>query len=215
MSKLLNYKELIAVIISVAALFVSVFSYKVMKSGLEYQVSKDSFEYTPALREVKDTSDIVFSLNNNAVLQSMKFTFPPKLQIEEYIDIIKPISINIEYLCSSLENYIRNNFSFENDKYYIGTVSVPVLIDYSAIVYGDAQDLREYRLLIFQLIKTEEDIICEYKNSFLMKRYGFPLKGHYFFKLPFSDIPIEKIVKQDRIDILELLNHDFTIQGLQ
>jgi hypothetical protein len=84
-----------------------------------------------------------------------------------------------------------------------------VLIEYSAIVYGDAQDFREYRLLQFEVVLSKKNIHVDYKNSILMKRYGFPMKKQYYFKMPFSDIPVEKIVKRDSIDIRELLDTDF------
>ena len=99
-----------------------------------------------------------------------------------------------------ISKYIQPKKSIES----VGTISIPVMIDYSSIVYGFSQSLRENRLLIFNVF-CDDYMKVTYSNSYLIDRCRFPLKQHYFYTGPFS-IPLEgKIRKQDMEDVQEFL----------
>jgi hypothetical protein len=57
--------------------------------------------------------------------------------------------------------------------------------------------------------KGNSEFKADFKNSFLISRYGYPIKGHYFWYNPFKDNRTEQIEKQDIKDIDELLNNQF------
>ena len=78
------------------------------------------------------------------------------------------------------------------------------MIDYSAIVYGFPQTLRENRYLIFD-VYCGDHLKIDYSNSFLINKCGFPLKSHRFYIGPLASSLEGKIIERDREDVLMLL----------
>ena len=82
--------------------------------------------------------------------------------------------------------------------------SIPVMIDYSSVVYGFPQSLRENRLLMFNVF-CGDLLKVTYSNSYLINRCTFPLKQHYFYTGLFASSLEGKVRKQDEEDVQELL----------
>ena len=61
--------------ISSIALIVSCRSYRLSENNYEYEQSRDQLIYTPAIKEVTDSADILFMLNSeNSELQGINIT---------------------------------------------------------------------------------------------------------------------------------------------
>ena len=196
-------------IVSIIALVVSYLSFQTSQNALEYQSNKDSFQNTPALSELIDSTYVNFSLNNDSELQFLNIVFPSQMKEKDFVLNTKPLRIKKDILNQITENYLEENITRKDSVAYVGIFSIPVMINYSAIVFGQQNRLRENRFLVYEFDGTKEKFKAEFKNSFLVSRYGYPIKGHYFWNNPFKDNQEEKIEKQDQKDIEELLNIQF------
>jgi hypothetical protein len=202
----INWFNTLTIVISLIALFFSYLSYQLSKENLEYEKDKDSFLNTPAITEIVDSTFIKFKLNNeNSELQSILITFPNDVSVEKIRTAKKPVEISKFILENSVKNYIDNKIKVKDSIAYVGQVSIPVVFDYSAIVFGYAQNLRENRILIFDINYYENVKKIKFSNSFLIDRLGYPIKRHYFFTGPFSKPLKEKLEIQDSIDLQEML----------
>ena len=189
------------IIISIIALVVSFLSYQTSKQSYEYGISKDMMIYTPAIKENVDSLNISFALNNeNSELQGVNITFP-----NEVSGNTKPIEISRGYLEMLAKNHLNKFVEARDSTIIVGTFAIPVMIDYAAIVYGFPQQLRENRLLVFNLHLYDDVRNVTFSNSFLNGRCGYPLKNHTFYTGIFSSSLDEKIKNQDQKDVQELL----------
>jgi len=196
-------------IVSIIALVVSYLSFQTSQNALEYQSNKDSFQNTPAITETLDSTYVNFGLNNDSELQLLNIVFPSKLEENDILLNTKPIRIRKDVLHQIAEKYLQENLTKKDSVIYVGTFSIPVMINYSAIVFGQQSNLRENRLLVYDFYNGYSEFKADFKNSFLISRYGYPIKGHYFLYNPFNDNRAEIIEKQDQEDIDELLNSQF------
>lgn len=194
-----------SIILSIIALIVSCRSYKLSEKTADYERSRDMLIYTPALKENIDSTDIEFTLNvENAELQGINITFPNNIRETPIVINTKPVKlskISVEVLA---EEVVRN-FIMPKDLFVsVSTFSIPVMIDYSAIVYGFPQTLRENRYLIFD-VYCDDYLKIDYSNSFLISKCGFPLKSYRFYTAPFASSLEDRIKARDREDVLMLL----------
>ena len=161
--------------------------------------------YTPAIKESVDSLDISFTLNaDNAELQGLNIVFPYEITNNSVSINTKPIKlskVSMEILAEQIvSKYINPKDSIES----FGIFSIPVMIDYSSVVYGFPQSLRENRLLMFNVF-CDDFIKVTYSNSYLINRCTFPLKQHYFYTGLFASSLEGKALKQDEEDVQELL----------
>ena len=202
MKKILKFiMAVLPIIISVIALIISYLSYYTSKQSFEYGISKDMIIHTPAIKEKIDSLELSFNLNNdNSELQGICITLPNSIQEKPIFVNTKPI--NLEQLA---KNYLYEFVEAKDSVVIVGTFAIPIIIDYSAIVYGFPQTLRENRLLVFNLHFCDNIFDLSFSNTYLISRCGYPLKNHTFYTGVFSSPLEEKIKKQDQIDIQELL----------
>lgn len=200
-----NFKEAFSIGLSVFALIVSCRSYKLAERISEYEQNRDMLIYTPALKEYIDSTDIEFVLNaENAELQGVNMTFPSSVRETPIVINTKPVKLSKTAVEVLAEEVVRDFIMPKDSFVSFGTFSIPVMIDYSAIVYGFPQTLRENRLLIFD-IYCNDYLEIDYSNSFLIKKCGFPLKSHHFYTGPFASSLEDRIRERDREDVLMLL----------
>ncbi|MCE8921501.1 hypothetical protein [Bacteroides ovatus] len=194
------------IIVSIIALVVSFLSYQTSKQSYEYGIHKDMMVHTPAIKENIDSLSISFSLNNeNSELQGISITFPDNISSTPLLINTKPVRINKYYLEMLAKNYLSEFIEAKDSTVSVGTFAIPVMIDYSAIVYGFPQELRESRLLVFNLYFDDNVKNVTFSNSFLNGRCGYPLRNHTFYTWIFSSSLDEKIKNQDQKDVQELL----------
>lgn len=98
--------------------------------------------YTPAIKEFVDSVDIFFTLNaDNAELQGLTIVFPHEITNNSISINTKPIKlskVSMELLAEQIvSKYIKPKDSIES----FGIFSIPVMIDYSSVVYGFLQSL--------------------------------------------------------------------------
>lgn len=106
--------------------------------------------HTPAIKENIDSLELSFNLNNdNYEIQSMCITFPCSILEKPILVNTKPIKVNNNYLELLAENYLCEFLENRDSVVVLGTFAIPAIIDYSAIVYGFPQSLRENRFFIF------------------------------------------------------------------
>lgn len=204
--KKINLFNIITIVISLIALLFSYLSLQLSKENLEYEKDKDSFLNTPAITEIIDSTYIKIKLNNqNSELQSLLITFPADINIKRIKIAKKPIEINTKVLEDLVKKYVDDKIKLKDSITIVGQVSIPVVFDYSAIVFGTVQNLRENRILIFDVNYFKNVKKIKFSNSFLIARLGYPIKQHYFYSGPFSKPIGEKLAIQDSIDLQELL----------
>jgi hypothetical protein len=180
-------------------------SYTVSRKTFEYEKDRDMIINTPAIKEDINDDQILFLLNGeNAELQSMNIIFPAEIEDEIFHLNTKPIKLSKKALEIRAQGLAEKLFIPQDSIVTMGTLSIPVVIDYSAIVFGLPQSLRENRLFIFN-IHCNEYVNVSYSNSYLINRCSFPLKSHYFYTGLFSKPLNESIVRQDQEDIQLLL----------
>ncbi len=198
--------DLIAIFISAFALVISALSFWVSNKTLDYEVEKDSFFNTPAISENIDSLDIIFGLNNTQCeIQAMRIIFPTELSKYNIEILTKPISINRQSLDFVAHKYLDDRLQKRDSIMSIGVFALPVIFEYSAIVFGVQQDLRENRNLLFHIINNN-DLSVKYSNSFLLQRSGYPIKKQLHIALPFGK-PIEKKIYDKHMeDVYELLD---------
>ena len=194
-----------SITLSIIALIISYRSYQLSKYISEYERNRDMFIYTPALRENIDSTDIEFILNaESAESQGITITFPSNIR-ETPIDInTKPVKLSKTAVEVLAEEVVRDFIMPKDSFVSVGTFSIPVMIDYSAIVYGFPQTLRENRYLIFD-VYCDDYLKIDYSNSFLISKCGFPLKSYRFYTAPFASSLEDRIKARDREDVLMLL----------
>jgi hypothetical protein len=124
-------------------------SFQTSKDALQYQSNKDSFQNTPAITEKLDSTYVNFGLNNESELQLINIIFPSKLEQNDLIVNTKPIRVRKDILHQIAEKYLQENITKKDSVIYVGTFSIPVMINYSAIVFGQQSRLRENRFLIY------------------------------------------------------------------
>ncbi|MFH7002158.1 hypothetical protein [Flavobacterium bizetiae] len=201
----INSFNIITIIISIVALVISYLSWSVSKQSLDYEIGKDSAINTPAIKEIIDSTKITYKLNNASELQNLNVTFPKSISDENININTKPIELYKNPIESLAKIYLRNKLSLKDSTSIVGTFSIPVMMSYSVIVYGQPHILRENRLLVFKINYYDNVENVEYSNSFLIKRAGYPLLRHYYFTGPFTEPLGKKVQNQDLIDVQELL----------
>lgn len=196
--------------ISIIALIVSCRSYRLSENNYEYEQSRDQLIYTPAIKEVTDSADILFMLNSeNSELQGINITFPSSIRETSISINTKPIRLS-KIAVEILAEKIVSSFIVPKDSVVsVGNFFIPVMIDYSAIVYGFPQTLRENRLLIFD-VYCDDYLKMTYSNSFLVNRYSFPLKVHTFYTGPFASSLENRIKERDSEDVQILLSEQLS-----
>lgn len=196
------------IIISIIALIISIFSYFLSKNIFEYEQEINMFKNTPAIKEeIVDPNTISFTLNSeNAELQSVTIVFPSEISDNPISINTKPIQLSKTALETRAQTIINDLIIPKDSCVYFGHFSIPIMIDYSAIVYGFPISLRENRFLIFE-IYYENSIQINYSNSYLINKCSYPLVKHNFYTGPFSNPLKEKIYKQDKEDVQILLKN--------
>jgi hypothetical protein len=203
----INWFNIITIIISIIALVISYLSWSVSKQSLDYEISKDSVINTPAIKEIIDSTKITYKLNNTSELQNLNIIFPKSISDENININTKPLELYKNPIESLAKIYLRNKLSLKDSTAIVGTFSIPVMMRYSVIVYGQPHILRENRLLVFKIHYYDDIESVEYSNSFLINRAGYPLLRHYYFTGPFAEPLDKKIQNQDLIDVQELLEN--------
>lgn len=200
-----SWQTWLPIVLSAVAILISYMSYIISQKAFEYEKDRDIFINTPAIKEDINNEQILFLLNgDNAELQSMSITFPTEIDNEALCINTKPTELSKMALEIRVQNLAEKLFIPQDSLITMGVLSIPVMIDYSAIVYGFPQSLRENRLFIFN-IYCDETVKVSYSNSYLINRCPFPLKSHYFYSRFFSKPLEERVIKQDYEDVQKLL----------
>lgn len=210
----INWFNIITFMTSIFAVVIAYLSFQISKTALDYQISKDSFDNTPALTEKTDSLTIDFGLTNDSELQLIKITFPSNLHADINM-ITKPLRLHKWVIEDIANDYLTSHVTIKDSIMKAGTFSLPVMIDYSAIINGSSHDLRENRFLLFNFYQYEQEFTVKYSNSFLNSRFGFPIKAHYFWKIPFTELSQIRIYRQDSLDVKELLGNQLTFLNQQ
>lgn len=188
---------------SLVALIVSILSFINSRNDSIYKEQKDSMIMTPAITEYLEKDEIVFTLNNeNSRLQALRIIFPKAVTDHDIIINTTPVKIgkqSIEYLA---ENYIDKHIPTQDSMISVGTIVIPVMIDYEAVVYGFPHHLRENRNLVF-FINKDRFTRAVFQNTALIQRCGYPIKRQTYWWFSKTD---EKVIEQDRKDVETLLN---------
>ena len=201
-----SFKIWLPIIISILALVISVLSYFLSKNTFEYEKEVNMFKNTPAIKEeIVDSNTISFTLNSeNTELQSVTIAFPSEISDNPISINTKPIQLSKTALETRVQTIINDLIIPKDSCVYFGHFSIPIMIDYSAIVYGFPQSFRENRLLIFN-VYCDKWVDVTYSNSYLIGRYSFPIKTHYIYTGLFAPSLKNRIVEQDNNDVQELL----------
>lgn len=200
-----SWQTWLPIVLSAVAILISYMSYIISQKAFEYEKDRDIFINTPAIKEDINNEQILFLLNgDNAELQSMNITFPTEIDNEALCINTKPTELSKITLEIRVQNLAEKLFIPQDSLITMGVLPIPVMIDYSAIVYGFPQSLRENRLFIFN-IYCDEAVKVSYSNSYLINRCPFPLKSHYFYSGFFSKPLEERVIKQDYEDVQKLL----------
>ena len=200
-----SWQTWLPIVLSAVAILISYWSYSVSQKALEYEKYRDAVMNTPAIKECIDSSDVLFSLiGENSELQCMNIIFPSEIENEILNLNTKPIKLSKKALEIRAQGLAEKLFIPKDSIVTMGTLSIPVVIDYSAIVFGLPQSLRENRLFIFN-IHCNEYVNVSYSNSYLINRCSFPLKSRYFYTGLFSKPLNESVVRRDQEDIQSLL----------
>lgn len=200
-----NVFNILTLLISIIALFVSYQALKISESELLYKIEYDSFLLTPALTESIDSSEIIFSLNNEAQLQMLNIIFPSNFVESDLKRISKPISFSKPRIENIAYHFLKDKILIQDSIETVGQLALPVMIEYSCIVKGSSQSLRELRYFIFDVFGTDK-LHIEYINSALINRCGYPIKKQNHWKIPFTNLSDEKIMKQDSVDVVNTLD---------
>lgn len=201
-----HWAEVLSLTLSVIALFFSYLSYSTSRDSLEYEIEKDSWMSTPTIVDVPDSISINFKLDNPASeLQAFEIIFPPSITTERLASRVKPMRVSRYRLEHIAEDHILRRVQPKDSTINVGSFSIPVIINYSAVVFGTSQPLRENRLLVFELVLSKDFKKISYTNSFLVARSGYPIKGQTHIKWPWADVGAEEIAKQDSLDVVEYL----------
>jgi len=201
-----NITSLISLLISIVALAFSYFSYDIAKMSYDFHVHFSSLQNTPSIVEEIDSTTVTFSATKDAELQGIELIFPSKLKRQSLVVNTKPIRIRKETLENIAFDYLNENYQLKDSFVAVGVFRIPVMLNYSAISLSQPQLLRENRFLLFEFVWGNDIPHIKFTNTFLNERCGFPLKGHMFLKLPFADVPVERIARQDSMDVQELLD---------
>ncbi|ATA90824.1 hypothetical protein CGC56_00710 [Capnocytophaga canimorsus] len=202
--------NILTIAISIIALFFSYFSYQLSIQSFEYEKIRDTFIYTPTIIEKVDSVFVQFkSSSENSELQSLSITFPSEINTQKIRMIKKPIQISNYTLEGIAEKYIEDKLRLKrkDSVEMVGNINIPVVFDYSCVVFGSSQYLRESRMLIFDIHYYENTKSIKFNSSFLIDRLGYPLKKRTFYTGPFSKPLDIKIAIQDSIDLQELLRN--------
>lgn len=198
--------SLISAVLSFVAICISIRSCKISQQNLQYNINRNTMIDTPALKEVVDSTSIAFSLNgDNAILQGLCVYFPSEVEKSPYAINFKPFCIHKNYLERMVENYLYKFVKSQDSLIIVGTWALPVMIDYSAIVYGFPYELRENRTFVFTFVIDSDLIKVNFSNTCLVQRCSYPLKKHWFYYGPFSSSLVDKVNNQDKYDIQEML----------
>ena len=201
----INRLTFLAIIISVSALVLSYLSWDISKQSYNYEVEKDSLINIPEIRQAVDSTKIYFSLNNSAEMQNLTIVFPKTVTSEVIAIESEPIELNKIIIEKLAKKYIGKKLKIDDATEIEGTNSIPVMMNYSAIVYGQRYLLRENRLLMFHFHYHNTILDVRYVDSYEGNRCGYPLRQHYFFRIPFSKSLNNKVEKQDSTDVQEHL----------
>lgn len=202
--------SILSLLISLVALGTTIINTSITGKTLEYSIQKDMMVHTPAIKEYADSLRINYFMNNDdAELQSLSMTFPSLIDKDNIIISDRNINISKSLLENKVRSYMSNRiFNIKDSTYIVGKICIPVMFDYSAIVYGFPQNLREMRLLIFELLHHEDKMDLTYSHSFLVKRYGYPIKKQIYI---FSLASPTKVFEQDKKDVLQLLDNQLEV----
>lgn len=195
----------LGIFISIFALVFSYLSWDISKQSYNYNLEKDSLINIPEIRQSVDSTKIYFSLNNSAEMQNLKIVFPKTVTNEVVIIKSEPFELNKISIEKLAKKYIGRKLKIDDATEIEGTSSIPVMMNYSAIVYGEQYVLRENRLLMFHFHYHDTILDVRYVDSYEGNRCKYPLRQHYFFRIPFSESLDERIEKQDSIDVQENL----------
>ena len=167
-------KTYLPTVISLAALVVSILAYHTANTTLKYNISKDRLWDTPALVDISDSTEIKFKTNKDiAQLQSISIIFPDEVSNRNFEAFSKPLSFPKENLELLVKNYLSDVIPAKDSIICVGTFSLPVMIDYNAIVGSENCFLRENRFLIFDVFKSNEENSVKYNSSVLISRPSF------------------------------------------
>lgn len=101
--------------ISLIALIISVFSYRLSERVYEYEVSRDMLIYTPTIKENVDSIDVSFTLNaDNAELQGLTIVFPDEISNYSISINTKPIKLSKARMEILAERFISKNIKPNN-----------------------------------------------------------------------------------------------------
>lgn len=205
-----NWFNIVTLCFSLLAIFISYFSYEITKQALQFDEAKDSMEKTPAISETTDSVAIYFKSNNpSSELQVLQIDFPDSFSQDILSATTKPLQLSRFRIETIARNFLKNNVKSSDSTLMVGQFRLPVMINYNAIVFGQPYDLRENRFLLFSFAFSNDYEKVEFDNSFLIQRCGYPIKSQFHWKLPWADVPQEKIVKQDHLDVESLLSIQF------
>ena len=201
-----NTNTILTLVFSILALIISIRSCDISKDTLNYTKTIEAFKLTPGLLVECDTIDVKFDLTNQAVLQGLRIVFPDKVT-SNFLDLkTKPYNISQYILSSKVKDYIESKIQISDSIAVIGNINIPVIVNYSAMVNGSSQYLRENRVLIFDVHFEKNLSKITLNSSYLISKVGYPIKEVSYWYNPFGKSKEEKVLEQDNLDVKNLLD---------
>lgn len=200
------------IIISIIAIVVSVYSYSLQSTRNQIMIEKHLDDLSPTIKCRIDTAEnrIIFeSIEDNRVVQGGTIVFPASIT-EEIFNYSENDFLNKNQIESIINKYVETKINLSSKK---GTESlvklpIPIIHNYNASAKGKVLDLRNLSMLIYLISVSDDGQVTGYEidNIYLDQKVGIPIKSHLFMKNPFkSDVPWGKVLRQDSIDVREIL----------
>jgi hypothetical protein len=197
----INLKNIIFFIITVSAFMLSYFSWNISKQTSDFIEKRHLPINPPELFEDINSNKIIFHSTNDAKIKNISIVFPSSITNKTVSSKLFSLALNKTTIEALAKKHIIKNLKTEGAKEIQGTRSIPVMINYEAIVNGQKYSLRENKLLMFHYHYHDNKIDVNYSNSIISNRCYYPLKLNHFFIGPFSNSIEYKIKKQDSIDV--------------
>ena len=191
-----------AIVISIIALIISIKSCNISKQQLNYSINQNTIVMTPLIKEdfnVDSTKLSFFVGKDGMELQAMRIIFPQKIRSSYFPINSKPFEIHCDYFERLGEEYFRNYVDVGDSTILVGSINIPVIIDYSIVNNGYRMDYRENRTFVYMMTCFQgNNVKLDLKNTFLIGNCTFIEDKKQ------DSIEIERIINSQ---LIEITNH--------
>jgi len=211
--------KVLPIIISIVALVISIYSYRVQSTRNEIMIEKYFDDLSPTIKCKIDTStnEIIFrSVETNKIIQGGVLVFPASItkKIYTYND---EESIKKEDLEQAIKTYVENKLNLISKEGFATVIKLPIPIihNYNVSTKGKVLDLRNLSWVMYSLSVDDKGKIrgWEIENIYVIQLMGIPIKTHVFFHNPFNSSSLwDKVTRQDSLDVREILEKQLELR---